>query len=306
MHDNAQDEMIGRRFGKEERLVVKRRLNKGGIGTVYEAWDTKKERRVAMKFLHPEFAETSEWQTRFRREGDKFAALKHPNIVQVYGLGREHGLLYIACEFVEGRTLRELVEEKGALDLESALRICRDVASALKAAHAENVVHRDLKPDNIMVRNDDGRVVLLDFGIAKPLDSHTIQTKAGAYLGTPGYSPPEQIKGLPIDHRTDIFPLGIILFELVTGKLAFEGKDTRAVLIGTIETDPLDKIDKRFPLPKAVRRLVDKMIQKDPRKRFQSMDEVIEAIDRAGDATDEEAAEGKPGILSSFKRLFSR
>jgi serine/threonine protein kinase len=301
------DPLLGLQFGKEGRLQITARLNSGGVGTVYEAWDSKASRRVAMKFLHAEGAGCAEITTRFKREGQRFADLKHSSIVEVFGLGKEHGLLYIACEFVEGRNLTEILEQDGAFEIEAALRICRDVASAMQAAHEARVVHRDLKPDNIMIRDDDGRVMLLDFGIAKPMDSNTMLTRVGTYLGTPGYSAPEQIKGLDIDHRADIFPLGVILYELITGKLAFGGRTTQQILTSSLKAKPIPVMKVNGTVPKPVARLIDRMMHKNRNKRLQSMAEVVAAIDGLQlPMRDDGSGIGAPGAPGSRKRLLTR
>ena len=305
MTDDGSDLLIGKQFGKEGRLLIQAKLKEGGIGFVYEALDSVKQRKVAMKFLKPDFSQSSESIARFKREGQRFTNLKHPNIVKVYGLGREHGLLYIACEFVEGRNLAEVLKDDGPFSVDRALQVGRDIASALKVAHEANVVHRDLKPENIMIRNGDGQVMLLDFGIAKQLDSGSMLTKVGAYLGTPGYSAPEQIRGKDIDHRTDIFPMGAILYELLTGKLAFNGRHTTQILSSTLNDRPLSMKKVNEKVIKPVAKLIEKMMQKHPARRYQSMGEVIEAIDGIRQSLAEGVSqEEKAGITGSFKRLF--
>jgi serine/threonine-protein kinase len=298
------DELIGMKFGKEGRLVVQESLCSGGIGSVYIALDERRQRKVAIKFLRPEFTGSKEVIERFKREGKRFASLAHPNIINVYGLGREHGLLYIALEFVEGRNLAETLVEDGAFELSEALDICRDVASALHAAHEQNIVHRDLKPENIMIRADDKRVKVLDFGIAKSLDSGSLLTQKGAYVGTPGYSAPEQIKGLEVDHRADIFPLGAILYEMLTGKLAFDGRHTTQVLASSLRDRPVPVIKVGGISLKPVGKLIERMLQKRASRRFQSMQEVVGAIDEIkaslGSLDDSE----KAGMVASLKRMF--
>ena len=272
-------DLVGRCFGEGGCLAIQSKLGEGGMGAVYLAWDSKHDRPVAIKFLHPERFVDREMVTRFKREGRKFARVKHPNLVKVYALGREQGLLYIASEYIEGQNLYEMVKTHGVTPPERALEICRDVAQGLGCAHEERVIHRDLKPENIMVRTEDGRVVVLDFGIAKDLDASMALTKIGSYIGTPAYSPPEQIKGEEVDHRADIFSLGVILYELLTGKQAFEGRKTDDIFRKTIHERPVPANRINDQVAKPVVELINRMIEKKPRKRFQSMNEVAERLD---------------------------
>lgn len=305
MNYELSDDLPGRRFGKDGRLLVQRRINEGGVGTVYEALDTKTERRLAMKFLKAEFAGTEETIARFKREGEQFAGLDHPNIVRVYGMGREHGYLYLACEFVEGRSLGHIVRHEAPLPPARALEIAKQVASALQAGHQRQIVHRDLKPDNIMIRDSDGQVMLLDFGIAKPMDSTSMLTRIGAYLGTPGYSAPEQVRGEEVDPRTDIFPLGVVLYEMLTGRYAFNGKNTREILAASVGSRPLSVLKANPAVGKPVARLIDRMLEKNPGKRFQSMAEVIAAIE-AIDQPEAAASREGGGVVGRLKRFLSR
>ncbi|MAG56714.1 MAG: hypothetical protein CMJ83_10525 [Planctomycetes bacterium] len=301
---DATDELIGQRFGQDGCLVIGKRLGEGGMGAVYKAHDEKNDRPVAIKFLRMDGMADREAISRFKREGRKFGLLRHANLVRVYALGREHGRIYIASEFVDGRNLFEILTEDGVFAVEWALEVCRDVANALQAAHEAQVIHRDLKPENIMIRAD--RVVkVLDFGIAKDLDASIVLTRQGTYIGTPAYSAPEQIRGEDIDHRADIFSLGVILYELLTGQVAFQGRHTTEVLKATLKEDPIPVSRLNESVVNPVARLIEKMIRKSPRRRIGTMKEVAEDTDRlltalADGYTDEE----KSGIKTVLKKIF--
>ena len=300
----SDDELIGERFGEGGRLVIQEKLGEGGMGAVYKAWDEKSDRALAIKFLKLNEADPDAVR-RFKREGRKFGLLRHPNLVRVYALGREQGRIYIASEYVEGRHLYDLLSEEGVFSIEEALGITRNVADALTVAHENGVIHRDLKPENIMLRDGDRAVKVLDFGIAKDLDASILLTRQGTYIGTPAYSSPEQVKGEPIDHRSDIFSLGVILYELLTGRVAFDGRHTLEVLKATVRAEPkaVSRINEAVTNP--LEKLIAKMIAKNPKKRPKDMAQVsivcsaqLKALESG--ITEEEAT----GLRSSLKKLF--
>lgn len=298
------DELLGQRFGENGALLIESLLGKGGMGTVYRARDERNGRIVAIKFLRMDGVDP-EAVRRFKREGRKFGMLRHPNIVRVYAMGREQGRIYIASEFVDGRHLYDHLGEDGVFAVETALRITRKVADALLVAHEQGIIHRDLKPENIMLRSDDGEVKVLDFGIAKDLDASIALTKQGAYIGTPAYSSPEQITGADIDHRSDIFSLGVILYELLTGRVAFQGRHTIDVLKATLRKEPVPAARLNESVGHPVAQLIERMIRKNPRKRPGSMAEVRDECDRILEmiarGIAEEDASGLRGFL---KRAF--
>jgi serine/threonine protein kinase len=230
--------------------------------------------------------------------------LRHPMIVQVYSLGREQGLIYIASEFIAGKNLYELLSSDGPFPVERAVRVCRDVADGLAEAHRNMVIHRDLKPENVMIRDHDQAVKILDFGIAKDLDASIALTRHGAYIGTPAYSAPEQIKGDAVDGRTDIFALGVILYELLTGQVAFKGRLTTDVLRATLRENPIPVTRLNESVTSPVARLIDRMIQKSPRRRPANMEEVIAEIDRILAAIEGYTVEEQEGIRSLLRRIF--
>lgn len=269
---------MGLRLGADRSIVVMRKLGKGGGGAVWLGWDEKNQRSVALKFLDPVSAADPKHRERFIREGRRFGTLRHQNIVRVHGLAQSGTHLYLVSEYVDGRNLHQLLSAEGQMKIRHALEITRDVALGLAHAHSQGFVHRDLKPENIMVRNADGRVKVLDFGIAKDLNASDALTQFGHYLGTPAYSAPEQVRGRLVDGRSDIFSLGVILYELLSGKTAFEGRESTEILRATLEDhpEPLVKLNRHVETP--VAQLIDRMIEKDPRKRLQDMAAVAEAL----------------------------
>lgn len=300
----GEDTLVGRRFGTGGSIVIEERLGEGGMGVVYRAWDERREHPLAVKFLLPERLGDRDILTRFKREGRRFARVRHPNLVRVHALGREQGLVFIATEFVPGRTVLEILREEGPFDVERGLAVCHAVASGLQAAHEHRIIHRDLKPENIMIR-DDGVVKVLDFGIAKHLDASVALTRMGTYLGTPSYSAPEQIRGEEVDHRADIFGLGVLLYEFLTGRLAFDGRRTTDVLKATLKRRPVPPGTLNEQVVAPVARIIDRMIQKRPRKRFQSMGEVLEALEAVqGTLAQGWTREEKRGVRGLLKRLF--
>ena len=301
---SAPDPLIGQRFGEGGSFLVSKKLGEGGMGAVYLARDEKNARDVAIKFLRQDAGDRDAVE-RFKREGKKFGRLRHANLVQVYALGREQGRLYIASEFVAGKNLYQLLGEDGAFPVEWALKVIRQASAGLVEAHKSLVVHRDLKPENIMIRDADKAVKVLDFGIAKDLDASVALTRHGTYIGTPAYSAPEQVKGEEIDHRADIFSLGVILYELLTGRVAFQGRHTVEVLKATLTAAPVPVTKLNDSVTNPVAKLIDRMIQKSPKRRPESLEDVITEVDRILDAlargyTEEE----KSGIRGLLKRVF--
>ena len=278
------------------------KLGQGGMGVVYKARDTKLDRPAALKVLPPALMQDEERRRRFTQEAKAASAVNHPAIAQIYGIetvetnlegpgGGTHELTFIAMEFVDGSTVRQLLQRE-ELDVLSAIEIGIQVAGALGSAHEAGIVHRDIKSDNIMVTRD-GHPKVLDFGLAKLIDpgsdvrtDETVtelqtmmmrtgaMTQVGAVIGTVSYMSPEQARGLPADQRSDIFSFGIVLYEMATGKLPFQGEsalDTmHAIAFG--QTRPLS--DLRSGLPYSLQRIVNRCLEKDAAKRYQSMPQV--------------------------------
>ena len=290
-NENAPDPLIGQHFGfgHGKRLRVERRLGKGGYGVVYLAHEESTGQAVAIKFLLDAGVDANTAE-RFEREGLKYGKMvQHPNIVRVHWYGIERGRAFIVSEFIDGRTLADIVDSHGALQVNEALRITKEIAIGLHAAHRVNVVHRDLKPGNVMIRSSDGAVKILDFGVAKDLASVGMRTVG--MVGTPGYCAPEQKRNKAIDHRADIFSLGAILYELLTGTLAFKGKGTVEVENAALHLDPVPPTALNVNVTKPVAVLIAKMLQKSRRRRLADMAEVARSIDLIREGAPQKIAE---------------
>ena len=283
----------GTRIGSYEVLAP---LGAGGMGEVYRARDTKLNRDVALKVLPDLVANDPERMARFQREAEVLASLNHPNIGQIHGLEEADGVRALVLELIEGPTLEDVIA-RGPMRVEEALPVARQIAAALEAAHEAGVVHRDLKPANVKVR-DDGAVKVLDFGLAKALQgdagdpsmSPTITamgTQAGVIMGTVAYMAPEQAKGKPVDKRADIWAFGAVLFEMLTGRRAFEGDDVSEVLASVLAREPrLEAVP--TTVPTSVRRLLARCLVKDPAKRLRDIGDARVELSEA--ATAETAA----------------
>ncbi|MFQ5551290.1 MAG: serine/threonine-protein kinase, partial [Gemmatimonadales bacterium] len=214
---------VQRAVGDEYR--VERLVGQGGFAEVFAAHDPRLKRTVAIKVLRPDLIVNQELVDRFQREAEAIAGLRHPNIMQIYTVGERDGVAYFVMPFVEGQSLREVIDAEGRLSLFEAKRIAIDAAKALAAAHAKGLVHRDVKPDNIMLEGEERHVLLTDFGIARAVASgETRITGTGMIIGTPQYMSPEQAAGdEDIDHRTDIYSLGVVIYQMITGALPFKG-----------------------------------------------------------------------------------
>src|ERR1035438_6967995 len=246
-------------------------IGRGGMGEVYRARDPRLKREVAIKTLPPAFAADRDRIARFEREARAASALTHPNIVGVYDIGHQGGVSFIVSELVEGETLARALKG-GPLPLRKLIEVSTQIAEGLAAAHAAGVVHRDLKPGNIMLTRD-GRVKILDFGLARQdrtpgVDSTTIEVShPGVILGTPGYMAPEQVRGEATDARSDLFSLGVILYEMASGKRAFSGGSSIEVMNSILKDDPPELPPAS---PPALDRIVRRCIEKQPARRFHS------------------------------------
>jgi serine/threonine protein kinase len=251
------------------------KLGEGGMGVVYKAQDTKLHRTVALKFLPSPFISDEEAHKRFMHEAQAASALDHPNIGTIYEINDNDETSFISMAFYGGKTLKQKIAE-GKISVEEGLRIAIKIASGLKKAHSKNIIHRDIKPGNIIFA-EDGELKIIDFGLAKLMDSsHITHTKST--LGTLAYMSPEQIRGLKVDHRTDIWSLGVVLYEMFAGKCPFQGKFDQAIMYKIINEDPefITKMCSGVPLQ--VEKIINKALSKDPNNRFNSMDEMEEAL----------------------------
>ncbi|MCA9751156.1 MAG: serine/threonine protein kinase, partial [Gemmatimonadetes bacterium] len=253
-------------------------LGKGGMGEVYRAHDTKLGRDVALKVLPPELAATPERRARFEREARAVAALRHPGIVTIHSIEEADGVRFLTMELVDGEPLSSRVRT-GGLDAESLLRLAIPLTEAVGAAHAKGITHRDLKPANVVI-DSSGRVMVLDFGIAKLSasddsgeDAETrLQTdgitQSGGIVGTVHYMSPEQAEGKPVDPRSDVFSLGIVLYELATGERPYRGSTPISVLSSILRDDPPPVAERNAALPADLERIVRRCLAKDPARRY--------------------------------------
>ncbi|HUF11259.1 MAG TPA: serine/threonine-protein kinase, partial [Rhodothermales bacterium] len=247
-------------------------LGRGGMGVVYKASDTKLNRTVALKVLPENMLTTSDDRARFYREARSAAALHHPNIATVFEIDEHDGQPFIAIEFVDGQTLEERIA-KGPLPLKDAVSIASQVTEGLKVAHAANIVHRDIKSANVMLTRD-GKAKILDFGLAKTAAS-TKLTQMGSTLGTVAYMSPQQARGEEVDHRTDLWSLGAVLYEMISGKLPFPGDFEQAVVYSILNEEPKPLTAVRTGVPMGLEWIVSKLLAKDPEDRYQSAADLL-------------------------------
>lgn len=274
------EELAGKTLSKYE---LRDRIGRGGMAEVYRAYHASLDRFVAIKILHPFLGEDPEFKERFEREARSVAQLRHPNIVQVYDFDfdPERELYYMVMEYVEGPTLRTRLMELGfdnqCFTISEAVQIIRPVAAALGYAHSRGMVHRDIKPANVML-DKDGRVVLTDFGIAR-IVSGPAMTTSGSMVGTPAYMSPEQGLGQPGDHRSDIYSLGVVLYQLVTGVLPFQAETPIAVVLKHVN-EPLPSPCEFNPdIPDEMERILMMALAKSPEERYQTIDEMLKDLD---------------------------
>ena len=262
---------------------VRSLLGRGGMGVVYRAEDRKLHREVALKVLRADLETDPERRRRFEREARAAAAVSHPNIATVYEVGESQGRIFIAMELVGGPSLRSVLAN-GALPLPEALRIARQIASGLAKAHAKGIVHRDLKPDNVML-DADGQVKILDFGLAREsapaAENVSNLTDEGQVMGTPAYMSPEQASGFPVDARSDLFSLGVVLYEMVTGRRPFEAATKMATLFAIARDEARPPSALNPALPPALDAVIAKCLAKKPEDRFANAGEVISALELA-------------------------
>ena len=276
----------GTKLGPYEILAP---LGAGGMGEVYRARDERLEREVAIKVLPADLAEDVNRLARFEREAKAVASLSHPNILAIHDFGREGSVTFAVTELVDGDTLEDLIAS-GNVPQRKAVDYCRQIANGLAAAHDKGVVHRDVKPANVIV-NREGRVKILDFGLAK-LELVSADTEAptmaaasgagtapGAVLGTVGYMAPEQVRGLEADHRADIFSLGAILYELLSGQRAFRAESAVEIMSAILKEDPPELSSAGEHLPAGLEGVIQHCLEKNPEERFQSARDLAFALD---------------------------
>ncbi len=285
------------------RYTIIEELGRGGMGVVYKAKDTKLKRTVALKFLPPELTHVPDVKERFMREAQAAAALDHPNICTVYEFDEAEEKTFISMAYVEGQSLRKKLES-GPLELDEALRIALQVAQGLQIAHKKGVVHRDIKSANIMV-TEDNQAKIMDFGLAR-MTGGTLLTQEGTTMGTIAYMSPEQARGEEVNQRTDIWSLGVVLYEMFTGQLPFKGEHEQAVVYSIRKDTPKPITEVNAEIPPSIEQVVDKALEKDADKRYQHVDELLDDLKSisAGIVPEEIKARLRKAKLSRRKRAI--
>ena len=254
-----------------ERYEIVGKIGTGGMADVYKGKDHKLNRYVAIKVLKPEFREDTKFIKKFQTEAQSAAGLTHPNIVNVFDVGNDEGVYYIVMELIEGITLKDYISKKGKLSIKEATSIAIQVSMGLEAAHSHGIVHRDVKPQNIIISTD-GKVKVTDFGIARAASSNTISSNV---MGSVHYSSPEQVRGGYSDEKSDIYSLGITLYEMVTGVVPFDGDTTVAIAIKHLQEEMIPPSTYTPELPFSLERIIEKCTQKSVDRRYRNMSEVI-------------------------------
>jgi len=267
-----------------DRYEMQQRIGRGGMADVYLARDVLLDRLVAIKVLFPEFATDPAFVERFRREAQSAANLNHPNVVSVYDWGRSNNTYFMAMEYVPGRTLADALQSVGAISAQKAAEVGIEVAAALSFAHRNNVVHRDIKPGNILIGSS-GQLKVADFGIARALGSPADSglTQAGAVMGTAAYLSPEQAQGGQPDPRSDLYSLGIVLYEMVTGRIPFTGETPLAIAYKQVHEQPTPINQIAPEVPRAFEAIVARLLTKDPARRYQTAEAVRDDLRRFRD-----------------------
>ena len=273
---------IGMMIG--DRYEIQEKIGTGGMSDVYKAKDHKLNRPVAVKVLKQEFSENANFVSRFTVEAQAAAGMMHPNIVNVYDVGEENGTHYIVMELVEGITLKKYIEKKSRLSVKEAVSIAIQVSMGIEAAHNNHIIHRDIKPQNVMISKD-GKVKVTDFGIAKAVSSNTITSNV---MGSVHYTSPEQARGGYSDAKSDIYSLGVTLFEMLTGRVPFNGETTVAIAIKHIQEPMPSPREYVAEIPISVEQIVLKCTQKSPDRRYQTMSELIDDLKRSLMTPDED------------------
>lgn len=284
-----------------DRYEILSKVGAGGMSDVYKAKDHILSRFVAIKVLKQEFSEDSSFVTKFRAEAQSAAGLEHPNIVNIYDVGSENGLYYIVMEYVEGITLKTYIEKKGQLSFKESASIAIQVARGIEAAHNKNIIHRDIKPQNIIISTD-GKVKVTDFGIAKATSSNTISSDV---MGSVHYASPEQARNGFVDGRSDIYSLGIVMFEMVTGRVPFDGDTTVAVALQHLQEE-IERPSIYAPdLPISFEKIILKCTQKTPDRRYQTIEELLTDIRRSLAHPDEDFVTIAPLVDGGKTKVIS-
>lgn len=273
--------MISKGEKINDRYEIIRAIGEGGMANVYLAYDTILNRRVAVKILRGDLAEDEKFIRRFQREAIAASSLSHPNIVEIYDVGEDNGKYFIVMEYVEGKTLKQLIKKRGALTLAEVIDIMVQLTSAIAHAHDSYIIHRDIKPQNVIIL-DDGRVKIMDFGIAAQLNSNDL-TQTNSVMGTVYYLPPEQANGTTTTTKSDIYSLGILMYELVIGKVPFKGDSPVEVAIKQMKEPIPDIITSNPDIPQSIENIILRACAKNPKNRYESANEMRNDLETALD-----------------------
>ena len=269
--------MLAKGMYVADRYEILEKIGAGGMSDVYKAKDHILDREVAVKVLKAEFAEDVTFVTKFRSEAQSAARLEHPNIVNIYDVGSENGMYYIVMEYVEGITLKTYIEKKGRLNFKEAISIAIQVGRGIEAAHNKNIIHRDIKPQNIIISTE-GKVKVTDFGIARAATSNTIHADV---MGSVHYASPEQTRNGYVDARSDIYSLGIVMYEMVTGRVPFDGDSTVAVAIQHLQEEMVEPSAYAADLPVSLEKIILKATMKNADRRYANMDDLLMDLKKA-------------------------
>jgi serine/threonine-protein kinase len=269
--------VVGKRIA--DRYELEELCGSGGMSSVYKARDTLLDRNVALKILHEQYTDDEEYVERFRREARAVARLSHPNIVTVIDRGEDEGRQFIVFEYVPGENLKDLITRTGPLPIRSAIELALQVARGLAFAHEHGLVHRDVKPQNVLL-NGEGEAKVTDFGIARSLDVEHGMTQTGTVLGTSNYLAPEQANGRPVEQRTDVYSLGVVLYELLTAEVPFKGENFVAVAMKHINEPPPSLLERRPDAPLRLVAAVERALAKRPQDRFPTMAALADELER--------------------------
>jgi serine/threonine protein kinase len=292
-------ELIGGRYEVEDLVGT------GGMSSVYRARDNVLERQVALKILHDHFSSDPEYVERFRREARAIARLNHPNIVTVIDRGELGRHQFIVFEHVAGENLKDVVRRRGALPVDEAVAVTMQIARGLAFAHEHGVVHRDVKPQNVLI-DENGTAKVTDFGIARSIDPGEGLTETGTVLGTSGYIAPEQASGRRVDSRSDQYSLGVVLYELLTGEPPYSGDNVMAVAMKHLH-EPVPRVrERRRDVPASVEAIVSRAMAKQPENRFPTTDDMVAALEAARDGIAVDLSEGETGVIRSGDGRRSR
>jgi len=277
--DDEADARVALQRAVGDAFEISERIGRGGYADVFRAFDPRLKRTVAIKALRRDLAATPELRSRFRREAESIAALRHPNLLPIHDIGQRGDTLYLVLEHIRGESLEQYIRREHQAPIDEAVRIIREVAGALAAAHAAGVVHRDLKPANIMLEGAERRALLMDFGLAVALgDGNAELMSSSAFIGTPHYLSPEQAAGDTADHRADIYALGVVAYELVAGQPPFNGDTTAALLMQHLTSLPTPLRHVRADCPAHVAHAIERCLAKSPRERWQAADAFADAL----------------------------